>query len=237
MNFRCGAVEAPEAAGVVEVRAVKTTSLRSGQRIRREIVIATLAGLFGVGTAIPATGASTASTRPVAATTPSTSTTRSVASTTSASSTTTPSDIKGLVLQRPRTIGEGVLLFSPPTSNQRPKSSAANAKFIAKRGLEAGSIKLAPEVFFALFTASSPEQLGPDGKSRPVFLRRPVWVVRYPLLVQSRFQLPEYRSKKKDGPTTTIPKARTQLVVVIDDVSGREVLRSEFATDAESASR
>lgn len=124
-------------------------------------------------------------------------------------------------------------MFSPPGTKQRPKSSAANAKFIAKKGIPPKSVRLAPEVFFALFTASSPEQIGPDGARRPVFLRRPVWVVRYPLLVEARFQLPEYRSKEKSGPTTTVPKVRTQLVVVIDDVSGREVLRSEFATDEE----
>ena len=92
-------------------------------------------------------------------------------------------------------------------------------------------------MFFGLFSATSPARRLPDGTVQRVFDRRPVWVVHY-LRVKGERQsgiVPRRAKPSSSGPTaaptTTMDlTVYTDIVVVIDDVSATEVLRSEYAS-------
>lgn len=89
-----------------------------------------------------------------------------------------------------------------------------------------------PEVFFALFSASSPAHRQEDGSLRPVFDRRPVWVVRFPN-VRGKRQSGVIVRRTPSSVRPTVPlDVVTEVVVIIDDETGKEVLRSEYKPEA-----
>ena len=135
--------------------------------------------------------------------------------------------VRGIArLTSERVLAEGAFRFSPPDPKTRPHTSESTARQLANRGIDQGA-KLPAEVFFGLFTTASPAKRGVDGLVRPIFCRRPVWVVRYPIVPgkrQSGVVVP--RSNKTA--TTLDLSVTTEIVVIVDDASGDEVRRSEY---------
>ena len=127
-------------------------------------------------------------------------------------------------LNRQTTLGQGQLRFDPPVS-ERPKLSAGAATTTAVRSLRAKVAGKKREAFFALFSASSPAQRNTDGTTTPLFDRRPVWVVRFPSVVGRR---QSGVLQRKNAPPTTSLEVITEIVVIVDDRSGRVVLTTEF---------
>jgi hypothetical protein len=103
---------------------------------------------------------------------------------------------------------------------------------LANRGI-AGAENLRPEVFFGLFTTASPAKRGADGIVRPIFCKRPVWVVRYPLVPGNR-QSGVVIPKNNNTATTADPSVTTEIVVIIDDATALEVRRSEYRPETKS---
>ena len=126
---------------------------------------------------------------------------------------------------RERLLGDGHLRFEPPAT-ERPRSSAKTALSIATKSLRSTPKSDRPEMFFALFSAASPSQRNADGTVSPLFDNRPVWVVRFPN-VSGRRQSGVVQ--RKNAPTTSSPDVVTEIVVIVDDRSGKVVLTSEYA--------
>ena len=84
-----------------------------------------------------------------------------------------------------------------------------------------------PEVFFGLFTTASPAKRGADGVVRPLFCRRPVWVVRYPK-VRAKRQSGVIIPRNNKTATTIDQSVTTEIVVIVDDATALEVRRSEY---------
>ncbi len=134
---------------------------------------------------------------------------------------------KGIaVLTVERVMAGGVFRFSVPPKTARPRTLRRTALNLASQGID-GAGGLRPEVFFGLFTTASPAKRGADGVVRPLFCRRPVWVVRYP----------EVRAKRQSGviiprnnktATTIDQSVTTEIVVIVDDATALEVRRSEY---------
>ena len=135
-------------------------------------------------------------------------------------------------ITEPRLLGAGSLHFTPPPTTLRPTMGRSKARSIADRAVPAAARRGSADVFFALFSASSPAKRSPDGRVVPVFDQRPVWVVRYASVTgQRQSGIIVRRIGTTLRPTTTIAlTVLTDIVVVIDDATGTEVLRSEYAT-------
>ncbi len=155
-----------------------------------------------------------------------------VASSTGAPTTTAPIVNRRGVLLRSRSLGQGQLQFEPPVK-ERPRLSPGAALATATRSVQAKVSGTKHEVFFALFSASSPAQHNPDGTTTPVFDRRPVWVVRFPA-VKGRRQ--SGIVQRKNSPTTTSLEVVTEIVAIIDDRSGKLLLSSEYLSDPSASS-
>ena len=87
-------------------------------------------------------------------------------------------------------------------------------------------------MFFALFSATSPARRSADGRLIAVFDQRPVWVVRYAGVKGERQTgVIVRRTGTTVAPTTTITlTVFSDIVVVVDDDTATEVLRSEYAS-------
>jgi hypothetical protein len=134
---------------------------------------------------------------------------------------------KGIaVLTVERVMAGGAFRFSVPPRTARPKTLEQTARKIARAGID-GSEALRPEVFFGLFTTASPAKRGADGVIRPLFCRRPVWVVRYPK-VRSARQSGVIIPRNNKTATTIDQSVTTEIVVIIDDAKALEVRRSEY---------
>lgn len=132
-------------------------------------------------------------------------------------------------------LAQGSLRFEPPPPTVRPKTGRVRVRSIADRSVTPAAARSLPEVFFGLFSARSPARRLPDGTVQRVFDRRPVWVVHY-VRVKGERQSGIVPRRTKAGslraaPTTTLDlSVFTDIVVVIDDGSAAEVLRSEYAS-------
>ena len=167
-------------------------------------------------------------------------TTSSIASTTTLttlSTTTVAKTIRndGGVLQQV-VLGDGAFVFDPPVS-VRPQSRKVDAVLRARQAVAKTVRKATPDVFFALFSSSSPEKRDPvTGSLVPMFDQRPVWVVHYRALESARAK-PVVIASKSNPPTTILvvgPRepttVRTDVVVVFDDKTGSQILRTEYAS-------
>jgi hypothetical protein len=134
------------------------------------------------------------------------------------------------VLTVERVMAQGAFRFSVPPRNTRPKTLERTARSIAKQGIE-GAEKLRPEVFFGLFTTASPAKRGADGVVRPLFCKRPVWVLRYPK-VQADRQSGVIVPRNNKTATTVDLSVITEVVVIVDDATAKEVRRSEYRPEA-----
>ena len=125
-----------------------------------------------------------------------------------------------------RFLAEGAFRFSVPPPTSRPKTLERTARRVANQGIQ-GAEKLRTEVFFGLFSATSPAKLGADGVARPIFCKRPVWVVRYPNVPGTR-QSGVVIPKNNKTATTIDLSVTTEIVVIVDDATASEVRRSEY---------
>ncbi len=155
--------------------------------------------------------------------------TTSATTTTSVTTTTVPLvtvDKRGNLLT-PKTLGQGQLHFDP-AGTTRPKSSTSFAVNIAVKSLRARPRNLKPEAFFAFFSATSPAKRNVDGTTSPIFMQRPVWVVRFA-------NVPGRRQSgvvsRKNAPTTTSLEVTTEIVVIVDDVTKKVLLTTEYLPD------
>jgi hypothetical protein len=134
---------------------------------------------------------------------------------------------KGIsVLSVERVMAGGAFRFSVPPRTARPKTLERTARKLANQGI-AGAESLRPEVFFGLFSTASPAKRGADGVVRPLFCRRPVWVVRYPKVLADR-QSGVIIPRNNKTATSIDLSVTTEIVVIIDDATAIEVRRSEY---------
>ena len=109
---------------------------------------------------------------------------------------------------------------------------------LARKELLPGTTVPTPEVFFAAFVLDTTERIstGPTKSTRDV---RPVWVVRFPRVDGDRKTAVIVRANLPTVvPVTTIARrVSTDVLVVIDDLTGEVVLRSEFAPEESSLNR
>jgi hypothetical protein len=130
------------------------------------------------------------------------------------------------VLRVERVLAGGAFRFSVPLRTVRPKTLERTARKLANRGIK-GAETLRPEVFFGLFTTASPAKKGVDGVVRPLFCKRPVWVVRFPKVPGNR-QSGVVIPRNNKTATTLDLSVTTEIVVIIDDATAVEVRRSEY---------
>ena len=136
------------------------------------------------------------------------------------------------VLRVERVLAGGAFRFSVPLRTVRPKTLERTARKLANRGIK-GAEKLRPEVFFGLFTTASPAKKGVDGVVRPLFCKRPVWVVRFPKVPGNR-QSGVVIPRNNKTATTLDLSVTTEIVVIIDDATAVEVRRSEYRPELRS---
>lgn len=203
---------------------------RRAHGVAAAVVVFVLTSISGLAPRADAQGA-TASTS--SATTPPTSgpTTTTPITTPATTPTTRPLRSDGAITE-PRLLGAGSLRFTPPPTTLRPTMGRSRARSIADRVVPAAASRGSVDVFFALFSASSPAKRSPDGRVVPVFDQRPVWVIRYASVTEQRQSgIIVRRTGTTLRPTTTIAlTVLTDIVVVIDDATATEVLRSEYAS-------
>lgn len=112
--------------------------------------------------------------------------------------------------------------------------SKASVVRTAKRELPTGAVATTPEVFFALYALETNERVTAGG-AQPKRDLRTVWVVRF-AGVEGRRQSSVVirRNLPTVVPFTTIPRTVvSDIVVVIDDVTGDVLLSSEFAPETD----
>ena len=129
-------------------------------------------------------------------------------------------------------LANGSLRFAPPPPSVRPKTTRSKARSVADKAVPASAVGRASDVFFGLFSATSPARRSGDGRLVAVFDQRPVWVVRYTGVKGERQTgVIVRRAGTTLQPTTTITlTVFSDIVVVIDDDTATEVLRSEYAS-------
>lgn len=106
----------------------------------------------------------------------------------------------------------------------------------AKRELPTGTLAPTPEVFFARYALETNERVtGGTGQAKRDL--RTVWVVRFAGVEGRRQSSVVIRQNLPTVvPVTTIPRiVFSDIVVVIDDVTGNVLLRSEFAPETDTA--
>ncbi len=106
----------------------------------------------------------------------------------------------------------------------------------AKRELPLGTLAPTPEVFFASYALETNERVA-GGAGQLKRDLRTVWVVRF-AGVEGRRQSSVVirRNLPTLVPITTIPPTVfSDIVVVVDDVTGEVLLRSEFAPETNTA--
>lgn len=198
---------------------------RSEQRSRR-CARSTALGLSVLGVLGAAVASAQAQSVPANSAAPALSAASSIAS-----PTTTKPRVDGAIATA-RVLANGSLRFTAPPGSVRPRTTRAKARNVADKVVPPSAAGRATEAFFALFSASSPARRAADGTVVPVFDRRPVWVVRYAGVKGERQTgVIVRRAGTTREPTTTLSlTVRTDIVVVIDDATASEVLRSEYAS-------
>lgn len=138
----------------------------------------------------------------------------------------------GLRITATRTFAGGLLSFEPVEATAKVIRSKASAVRTAKRELPTGTLAPTPEVFFARYALETNERMtGGTGQLKRDL--RTVWVVRFAGVEGRRQSSVVIRQNLPTlVPVTTIPRiVISDIVVVIDDVTGDVLLRSEFAPE------
>lgn len=114
--------------------------------------------------------------------------------------------------------------------------SRASVVRTAKRELPTGTPAPTPEVFFARYALETNERVT-GGAAQVKRDLRTVWVVRFAGVEGRRQSSVVIRQNLPTVvPVTTIPRiVVSDIVVVIDDVTGDVLLRSEFAPESDTA--
>ena len=143
-----------------------------------------------------------------------------------------------LRLETARSFAGGSIRFEPALSSQRFVHAKASMVRLARKELLPGTAVPTPEVFFAAFALETTARIstGPTKITRDV---RSVWVVRFPRVNGERKTAVIVRANLPTVvPVTTIARrVTTDVLVVIDDLTGEVVLRSEFAPEESSLNR
>lgn len=152
-----------------------------------------------------------------------------------ATAATAPSPLR---LATARSFAGGSIRFEPALSSIRFVHAKAAMVRLARKELLPGTTVPTPEVFFAAFVLETTERIstGPTKSTRDI---RPVWVVRFPRVDGDRKTAVIVRANLPTVvPVTTIARrVSTDVLVVIDDLTGEVVLRSEFAPEESSLNR
>lgn len=137
-----------------------------------------------------------------------------------------------------RTFAGGSLRFEPVPASVKVTRSKDLAVRTARKELPSGVSAPTPEVFFAQYLLETSERVV-SGVPKPNKEYRTVWVVRFPRVDGERKSGVILRSNIPTVvPVTTVPKrVLTDVLVVVDDASGRVLLRSEFSPEQPEATR
>jgi hypothetical protein len=129
-----------------------------------------------------------------------------------------------------RVFGLGAVRLLPASGDVRPELSRSGARRRALADVDAGVGRGDLELTFGMY-------LDPGTLTEPggtvVAQERPVWVAHFRGVRRRRASnIPERSRLSSTRPPTTARELLTDVVVVIDDRSGRVLLRSEFASIA-----
>lgn len=135
-----------------------------------------------------------------------------------------------------RTFADGALRFELADRTTKVIRSKASAVRTAKRELPSGTLAPTPEVFFARYALETNERVT-GGAGQPKLDLRAVWVVRFAGVEGRRQSSVVLRQNLPTlVPVTTIPRVVvSDIIVVVDDVTGDVLLRSEFASETDTA--
>ncbi len=139
----------------------------------------------------------------------------------------------GFRLALPRSFAGGALRFNPAPSSAVVIRSRAAVLRTARRELEPGTKEPTPELFFGSYDLQTTERVtGAAATARRE--THTVWVVRFPGVDGVRRTGVILRNNLPTAaPVTTIAlSVRTDILVVVDDVTGRVLLRSEYAAES-----
>jgi hypothetical protein len=177
-------------------------------------------------TSVPAPATVAAATTATSVTTPPALPTTTAFASTVATPTSIPV-VTSTTIAVPRVFGPGALTLIPAPDGVRPELSRSAARRQALRAVDASIERGELEMVFGLY--DDPGTLTePTGTA--VIERRPVWVASFTGVPRRRASaIPEPRRPGVTIPPTTIRDVRTDVIVVIDDRSGRVLLQSEFA--------
>lgn len=143
-----------------------------------------------------------------------------------------------LRLETARSFAGGSIRFEPALSSVRFVHAKASMVRVARKELLPGTAAPTPEVFFAAYALETTRRIstGPTKSTRDV---RSVWVVRFPRVDGERRTAVILRANLPTvAPVTTIARrVSTDVLVVIDDLTGEVVLRSEFPPEESSLNR
>ena len=144
----------------------------------------------------------------------------------------------GLRLAVSRSFAGGALRFDPAPASAVVIRSRASVLRTARRELEPGTKEPSPELFFASYDLETTERVT-GALATAKRQRHTVWVVRFPGVEGVRRSGVILRNNLPTAvPVTTIAlSVRTDILVVVDDVTGRVLLRSEYAAESDTTGR
>jgi hypothetical protein len=131
-----------------------------------------------------------------------------------------------------RTFADGALRFDPASASAKVIRSRAIALRTARRELDPGTKEPTAEVFFASYDLQTTDRVT-GANATGTREAHTVWVVRFPGVDGRRKTGVILRNNLPTAvPVTTIAlSVKTDILVVIDDVTGRVLLRSEYAAE------
>ena len=119
----------------------------------------------------------------------------------------------------------GTLRIGPPPDGAAPRLRAPAVLAVARQGESRQVRRTTPEIALGSFRV-------PTGV-RARTENRLVWVVLFRELVVARVT-PVVLGTRPRATATTAPEVRVDLLVIVDDLTGTDVLRSEFASGSPS---
>ncbi len=140
--------------------------------------------------------------------------------------------VSGFRLAISRSFADGALRFEPAAPSAKVIRSRATVLRTARRELDPGTKEPTAEVFFASYDLQTTDRIT-GANATGTRQAHTVWVVRFPGVDGLRKTGVILRNNLPTAvPITTIARSvKTDILVVVDDVTGRVILRSEYASE------
>ena len=130
-----------------------------------------------------------------------------------------------------RTYADGSLAFRPMDPSVRPKRTQAVAIGLARKAAGPATGNSAVTAQYAQYDAAVGSWLGSSTEADGGTEARPVWVVVFLAVVGQR-STGVVERQHVSTPSTTSRRVVTDVLVVLDDVTGEVIVRSEYSSSA-----